>query len=47
MLMKLSDQAKKELLDFCKTDDFKSFEKNIFAKNPGNKPIYRFHRVPS
>jgi hypothetical protein len=33
--MKLSDQAKKELLDFSQTDEFKSLEKNIFAENPG------------
>ena len=33
--MKLSDQAKKELLDFSKTDEFKYLEKQIFAENPG------------
>ncbi len=33
--MKLSDQAKKELLSFSQTDEFKSLEKNIFAENPG------------
>ena len=33
--MKLSDQAKKELLVFSKTDEFKYLEKQIFAENPG------------
>jgi hypothetical protein len=33
--MKLSDQAKKELLDFSQTVEFKSLGKNIFAENPG------------
>jgi hypothetical protein len=33
--MKLSDQAKKELLCFSRTDEFKSLEKRIFAENPG------------
>lgn len=33
--MKLSDQAKKELLSFSHTDEFKSLEKKIFAENPG------------
>ncbi len=33
--MKLSDQAKKELLAFSRTDEFKSLEKKIFAENPG------------
>jgi hypothetical protein len=33
--MKLSDQAKKELLTFSQTDEFKSLEKKIFAENPG------------
>lgn len=33
--MKLSDQAKKELLGFSQTDKFKSLEKKIFAENPG------------
>ena len=34
--MRLSDQAKKELLDFSQTDEFKSLEKTIFAENPGS-----------
>ena len=34
--MILSDQAKKELLDFSQTDEFKSLEKTIFAENPGS-----------
>jgi hypothetical protein len=33
--MKLSDQAKKELLALSRTDEFNSVEKQIFAKNPG------------
>jgi hypothetical protein len=33
--MKLSDEAKKELLSFSHTDEFKSLEKRIFAENPG------------
>ena len=33
--MKLSDQAKKEMLGFSQTDEFKSLEKKIFAENPG------------
>ena len=33
--MKLSDQAKKEMLGFSRTDEFKSLEKRIFAENPG------------
>ncbi len=33
--MKLSDQAKKELLNFSQTDEFKSLEKKIFAENSG------------
>ncbi len=33
--MKLSDEAKKEMLGFSQTDEFKSLEKNIFAENPG------------
>jgi hypothetical protein len=33
--MKLSDQAKKELLSFSQIDEFKSLEKKIFAENPG------------
>ena len=33
--MKLSNQAKKELLDLSQTEEFKSLEKKIFAENPG------------
>lgn len=33
--MRLSDQAKKELLDFSLTDEFKSLEKRIIAENAG------------
>jgi hypothetical protein len=33
--MRLSDQAKQELLDLSQADEFKSLEKRIFAKNPG------------
>ena len=33
--MKLSDRAKKELLAFSKTDEFKHMKKQIFADNPG------------
>ena len=33
--MRLSSQAKKELLDFSLTDEFTSMEKRIFAENPG------------
>jgi hypothetical protein len=33
--MKLSDQVKKELLDFSQTVEFKSLEKKTFAENPG------------
>ena len=33
--MKLTDQAKKELLVFSKTDEFKYLKKHIFAENPG------------
>ncbi len=33
--MKLSDQAKNELLAFSTTDEFKHIEKRIFAENPG------------
>ncbi|KJS00829.1 MAG: hypothetical protein VR65_11395 [Desulfobulbaceae bacterium BRH_c16a] len=33
--MKLSDQAKKELLRLSQTDEFKFLEKKIFAENPG------------
>jgi hypothetical protein len=33
--MKLSDEAKKELLSFAQTDEFRSLEKTIFAENPG------------
>lgn len=34
--MRLSDQAKKELLEFSQTDEFSSLEKKIFAENPGS-----------
>lgn len=33
--MRLSSQAKKELLDFSLTDEFTLMEKRIFAENPG------------
>lgn len=33
--MKLSDQAKKEMLGCSQSDEFKSWEKKIFAENPG------------
>jgi len=33
--MKLSDQAKKELLAFSKTEDFNYLKKRIFAEKPG------------
>lgn len=33
--MKLSDQAKNELLLISQSDNFKSLEKRIFAENPG------------
>ena len=33
--MKLSDQAKKELLGFAKTDEFRHMKRQIFAENPG------------
>lgn len=33
--MKLSDQSKKELLAFSRTDEFKALAKQIFAENPG------------
>jgi hypothetical protein len=33
--MKLSEQAKKELLSFSHTKEFKSLDKKIFAENPG------------
>lgn len=33
--MKLSDQAKRELLGFSRINEFHSMEKKIFAENPG------------
>lgn len=33
--MKLSDQAKKEMLVLSKTEEFKYLKKQIFADNPG------------
>lgn len=33
--MKLSDQAKEELLDFPQTEEFSFMVKKIFAENPG------------
>ena len=34
--MKLSDEAKKELLALSESADFTSLGKNIFAENPGS-----------
>lgn len=35
--MKLSEQAKKELLDFSCFEDFSKVEKTLFAENPGTE----------
>lgn len=53
--MKLSDEAKQELIELCRSSDFKQLKKVIFADNPGSKEatdqftdfIQFFHKMAS